>query len=129
MVHLGRAAEGFAGIETALRLSPRDPAQLLWEFHICPLHAHLAQWDQAIEWRRKSIATHPFLQAYIDVAAACAWTSRDADARAAVADLLKLRPGYTVRQWATIKWTDNATFQREYQRIVEGLPKARLPES
>ena len=128
-VFLGRAAEGFAGVETALRLSPRDPAQFLWEYHVCHLHAHLAQWDQAIEWCRKSIATHPFFQAYIDLSAAYAWTGRDADARAAVADLLKLKPGYTVQQWATIKWTDNATFQREYQRIVEGLRKAGLPES
>ena len=68
------------------------------------------------------------VSAYIDLAAAYAWTGRDAEARAAVTELLKLKPGYTVQQWATIKWSDNATFQREYQRIVEGLRKAGLPE-
>jgi adenylate cyclase len=127
-IYLGHAAEGFTGVETALRLSPRDPLRYSWEYLICHLHTHLAQWDQTIEWCRKSIATHPFSYACIDLAAAYAWTGRDADAREAVAELLKLKPGFTVQQFANLKWTDNPTFQREYQRIVGGLRKAGLPE-
>ena len=46
----GRAAEAFPELETALRLSPRDPSRNIWEFLICNAHAHLAQWDQVIEW-------------------------------------------------------------------------------
>jgi hypothetical protein len=37
-------------------------------------------------------------------------------------------PGFTVQQWANMKWSDNPQFQREYARIVEGLRKAGLPE-
>jgi adenylate cyclase len=37
-------------------------------------------------------------------------------------------PGFTVKQWANIKWSDDPQFQREYARIVEGLRKAGLPE-
>jgi hypothetical protein len=52
---------------------------------------------------------------------------RDAEARAAVAGLLKSRPGFTAEDWANIKWSDNPTFLHENQGIVDGLLKAGLP--
>ncbi|MGA2793164.1 MAG: guanylate cyclase, partial [Roseiarcus sp.] len=129
-VFSGRAAEGFAGLDTALRLSPRDPSRPLWEFFKCHLHTHLAQWDQAIEWCRKSMmatgSAGPWT--YADLAAAFAWTGRNAEAHAAVAELLKLNPNFTVQTHASVKWTDNPTFNAEYRRIEEGLRKAGLPE-
>jgi adenylate cyclase len=129
-VYLGRAAEGFPGVETALRLSPRDPGRWWWEYNICSLHWHLEQWDQAIEWCRKSIAAQPTTFNYSALAAAYAWTGRDAEARAAVVELLKLKPGYTGQQWmnSVKKLSDNPTYQRELQPVLEGLRKAGLPE-
>jgi hypothetical protein len=56
---LGRAEDGFAGVETALRLSPRDPGVPWWQAYVCSLHAYLAQWEQAIPWCEKSIAGMP----------------------------------------------------------------------
>ena len=52
-------------------------------------------------------------------------TGRDADAKAAVAELLKLKPGYTVQQWADWykKLSKNPTFLRELQPIIQGLRK------
>jgi hypothetical protein len=49
---------------------------------------------------------------------------------AAVAEILKLRPGLTVQQMVEEAWahSDNATFRKEYQRIAEGVRKAGLPE-
>ena len=125
----GRAAEAVPFLETAIRLSPRDPLLNVWQFQICHAHAHLAQWDQAIAWCGKSTATRAdYWLPYADLAAAYAWTGRDADARAAVAELLKLMPGYTVRKWLDAGVSDNPTFRSEYQRIVDGLRKAGLPE-
>ena len=40
----------------------------------------------------------------IDIAAASARMDRDADARAAVAELLKLKPGCTVQQWLSLAY-------------------------
>ncbi|MFZ2105914.1 MAG: guanylate cyclase, partial [Roseiarcus sp.] len=125
---VGRAAEGFIGIETALRLSPHDPTRFSWEFEICALHAYLAQWDQAIEWCRKSLATQPYILSFLTISAAYAWAGRDADAHAAVSELLKLKPGFTVQTWAKVKRSDNPTYLLGLQRIVEGLRKAGLPE-
>jgi class 3 adenylate cyclase/TolB-like protein len=125
----GRSADAIPLLETAIRLSPRDPRLNIWQFQVCAAHAHLAQWDQAIEWCRKSTATDSeYWLPYVELAAAYAWTGRDAEARAAVIDLLRLIPGYTVRKWATAGGSDNATFRAEYQRITDGLRKAGLPE-
>jgi adenylate cyclase len=125
---LGRSAEALPLIEKALRLSPTDPALNFWLFHMCHAYTHLGRDAEAIDWCRKSIAAGPLWLAYIDLSAAYGWTGQKAEAQDAVAELLKLMPGYTVRKWATAGFSDNPTFLIEYQRIVEGLRKAGLPE-
>jgi adenylate cyclase len=77
----------------------------------------------------KSIATNGnYWIPHVDLVSANGWLHRDADARQAIAGLLKLKPGFTVQSWASIDWSDDPTFQREYQRIVEGLRMAGLQE-
>ena len=79
---LGHSEDGFAGIETALRLSPRDPGVAEWQFYICHLHTHLAQWEQAIEWCGKSISSgNATMFPYVDLAAANAWAGHDKEAK------------------------------------------------
>jgi adenylate cyclase len=127
----GRAAESIAEDETALRLSPRDPGRNLWQFGICHAFTHLAQWEKALEWCQKSIATDAGTWfPYVDIAAANAWLGRDAEAKAAIAGLLKVYPGFTVQSYADIaaRVTYNPTFAQQIQRIIEGLRKAGLPE-
>jgi adenylate cyclase len=126
---LGHSEDAFAGIETALRLSPRDPDVSLWQFFTCHLHSHLAQWEQAIEWCGKSIASGsqiPYL--FVDLAAANAWAGHDKEAKEAAAQLQKVYPGFTVQTWAGIHWSDDPTFNMQYQRITEGLRNAGVPE-
>jgi adenylate cyclase len=126
---LGHSEDGFAGVETALRLSPRDPNVTWWQFYMCHLHTHLAQWEQAIEWCGKSIASgNASMYPYVDLAAANAWAGHAKEAKEAVAELRKLYPDFTVQTWAGIPWGDDPTFNAQYQRIVEGLRKAGLPE-
>ena len=127
----GRAAESIAQDETALRLSPRDPGRNMWQYGICHAHTHLAQWEQAIEWCQKSIATDAGTWfPYVDLAAASAWLGHDAEAKAAIAGLLKAYPGFTVQTFADMaaRLTYNSTFADQIQRILEGLRKAGLPE-
>jgi adenylate cyclase len=128
-VFLGHSEDGIAGLETALRLSPRDPGVSWWQFFMCHVHTHLAQWEQAIEWCGKSIASgNQSMYPFIDLAAANAWAGHDKEAKEAVAQLRKLYPDFTVQSWAGIHWSDDPTFNEQYQRIVEGLRKAGLPE-
>ncbi len=128
-VFLGHAEDSFTGIETALRLSPRDPDMSWWQWFMCHAHTHLAQWEQAIEWRGKSIASgNQSFFPFVDLAAANAWAGHDKEAKEAAAELQKVYPGFTVQTWAGIHWSDDPTFNAQYQRIVEGLRKAGLPE-
>jgi adenylate cyclase len=126
---LGHSEDAFAGIETALRLSPRDPDVSLWQFFTCHLHSHLAQWEQVIEWCGKSIASGSQIPyTFVDLAAANAWAGHDKEAKEAAAQLQKVYPGFTVQTWAGIRWSDDPTFNAQYERITEGLRKAGLPE-
>jgi adenylate cyclase len=129
---IGRAAEALAPVERAIRLSPRDPELYVWYFVLCHANTHLARDAQAIDWCLKSIATgKTFWFAYVDLASAYAWRGQQAEAAAAVAELLKLRPGFTVQTMVQegSETSDNPAFRKEFQRIVEGVRKAGLPES
>jgi TolB-like protein/class 3 adenylate cyclase len=129
---IGRAADALAPVEKAIRLSPRDPELYVWYFVLCHANTHLARDAQAIEWCLKSLATgKTFYFAYVDLASAYAWRGQNAEAAAAVAELLKLRPAFTVQTLVQegSGTSDNPAFRKEFQRIVEGARKAGLPES
>jgi TolB-like protein len=129
---IGRAADALAPVERAIRLSPRDPELYVWYFVLCHANTHLARDAQAIEWCLKSLATgKTFYFAYVDLASAYAWRGQKAEAAAAVAELLKLRPGFTVQTLVQegAGTSDNPAFRKEFQRIVEGARRAGLPEN
>ena len=129
---IGRAADALAPVEKAIRLSPRDPELYVWYFVLCHANTHLARDAQAIDWCLKSIATgKTYYFAYVDLASAYAWRGQPAEAAAAVAELLNLRPGFTVQTLVQegLGTSANPAFRKEFQRIVEGARKAGLPES
>ena len=129
---IGRSADALAPVERAIRLSPRDPELYVWYFVLCHANTHLARDAQAIEWCLKSLATgKTYYFAYVDLASAYAWRGQNAEAAAAVAELLKLRPGLTVQTLVQegAGTSDNPAFRKEFQRIIEGARKAGLPES
>ena len=127
-IRAGKAEEAFTPLQTAIRLSPRDPLLSNWYFNICHAYTHLGRDAEAIDWCRRSVAISPFWIAYVDLASAYAWSGRSGEARAAVDELLKLNPGYTVDRWAHAGFSSNPVFLAQYQRIIEGLRKAGLPE-
>ena len=130
MIRVGRSADAFAPLQMAIQLSPRDPLLNTWYFYVRHAHTHLGQYDEAIDWCSRSIAVKPFWIAYADLAAANALTGHDREAHAAVAELRRLRPDFTVALWLQdgSGWSDNVVFLAEFQHIAEGLRKAGLPE-
>jgi adenylate cyclase len=130
---LGRAEDGFAGVETALRLSPRDPNVTWWQYYICHFHSHLAQWEQAIEWCNKSVASGNETQwPYTDLAAAHGWLGHMKEAKEAAAQVLKYDPDFTIQGWMDSPlhdhWNGAPAFKAQLERIVEGARKAGIPE-
>jgi TolB-like protein len=128
-IYLGRSEEGLVGVETALRLSQRDPSVPWWQYYMCHLHTHLAHWEQAIPYCSKAAAGLPqVFYPYLDLAAAYAWLGRDKEAKEAAEQLQKLYPGFTVQTFLSWHWTDDPTFNAQYQRLAEGMRKAGVPE-
>ena len=69
--------------------------------------------------RRSQEPGHVYYLAYLDLASAYAWRG-----------VLKLRPGLTARQLmeeSTLS-SSHPAFRREFQRILDGVRKAGLPE-
>ena len=121
--------DGFAGVETALRLSPRDP-DVSFGRYICVTPTCTSRSGNR---RSNGAASQPrwppgFGILLADLAAANAWAGHDKEAKEAAAQLQKVYPGFTVQTWAGMHWSDDPTFNAQYQRIVEGLRKAGVPE-
>ena len=96
---------------------------------MCRLHANLAQWEQAIEWCGKSTAADPqYWLSFVGLAAANAWAGHMKEAQDAAAQLQKVYPGFTVQTLLGIHWSDDPTFNAQFQRIADGLRKAGVPE-
>jgi len=130
----GRAEDSIGPIEQALRLDPHTAGRNMWEYYICNAYAHMAKWEQAAEWCEKSIASNPdFTLPRFDLAAAYGWLGRSAEAHAAVAEIEKLNPGFTVQrylfEYPYRPRSGNEKWKTEDQRIAEGLRKAGLPEA
>jgi tetratricopeptide (TPR) repeat protein len=129
--YVGRAGDGFSEVETAIKLSPYDPVRPIWDYILCHLHTQLAQWDQAIPPCLQSLAANPQLPyPNIDLTAAYGWLGRASEAKAALADLLKQSPGFTVEKANSLfaLYSDNPVYNQQNARMAEGLRKAGLPE-
>ena len=61
----------------------------------------------------------------MNLAAANASAGHDKEAQEAVAKLRDLYPDLTVQTFASIHWSDDPTFNAQYQRIVESCSVAR----
>jgi adenylate cyclase len=126
---LGRSEDGFSGLETAFRLSPRDPGVPAWQFYVCHLHTHLAQWEQAIEWYNKSVAGgNGGLYPLVDLAAANAWAGHDKRPKRPWRNYRKPIPASPSRHGRAFIGPTIRPSMLQYARIVEGLCKAGLPE-
>jgi hypothetical protein len=71
-----------------------------------------------------------FQGAWTDLAASYAWRGQKAEAAAEVVELLKVRLDFTIDTLAQdgVQYSDNPTFRKEFQRIVEGARTTGLPE-
>lgn len=127
-IFLGRAEETERDIAAAIRLSPKDPLLGAWLARDGLAKLHLGQDQEAIEPLRRAAAVNPLFDfPHLYLACAFARLGRDVEARASLAEFLRLRPGYTLARYRSLTSTD-PTFLAQRARIYEGLRRAGLPE-
>jgi TolB-like protein/Tfp pilus assembly protein PilF len=124
--HSDRMEKAIPSFDRAIRLSPQDPHLFAFYATRALTHLYLGQYDAAASWARKAVrAPHATFWPHLAYAASLAYLGQADYAKAALAELLKYRPGYTC---AVAR--DDFFFTRNneiVERAVDGLRKAGLP--
>jgi tetratricopeptide (TPR) repeat protein len=118
-ITMGRAEEAEDHVNEAFRLSPGDAVGFMWT-HIRGLaKLHLGADEEAVALFR---LTHFYM------AAALAHLGRLDESRAEVEAGRALAPNYSIARFLSMAESDNPTYLKQRERILEGLRKAGVPE-
>ena len=144
---VGQFEKSLELVDKAIRLSPRDPELPAWYRDKVAAHLALKQYDQAIEWARRTIAIYPggwtrymYLvdgwMPYMYLVVALALTGQDSQAHDALERYLNLLDTDAPKTIAALKrlsaqYVNEHTDPRYveyYDRLFEGLRKAGMQE-
>jgi tetratricopeptide (TPR) repeat protein len=129
------AAHAFAGqyepavesIRHAVHLSPRDPYKSFWLSSHLIAGFYIGEYDEAIALCREVLDETPdFPSAYRGLTVCYSLLDREAEAEAALADLLRVAPQLTIAQ---TRAGLPITSPEVLERYLEGLRRAGLPET
>jgi TolB-like protein/DNA-binding SARP family transcriptional activator/Tfp pilus assembly protein PilF len=125
-VYAGNYRQALEPIDTAIRLSPDDPH--LWTFYNIKSRAlvGIGQYEESEYWARKAVR-QPSATFWCDLAliSALGYLGREDDARPALPELYRKKPGYSLEDYAR---HDFVLTPAAHQVVVEGLRRAGLPE-
>jgi adenylate cyclase len=133
-MYLGRAEQALGWFAKAERFGPRDPGRWTWldaRGHALIL---LGRDEEAIRYLRSALDANPnAVGTHAFLAVAYALTGRSDEARAALAQHDRLRPGETVTNFRRMSPVPlrltSPEYQQQYERQKDGLRKAGMPES
>ncbi len=121
----GRPREGLTSLDEAERLSPRDP--LTWVGMMARLNAHyfLEDYEEAAAWGLKALRDpKTIFWAHAVYAATLALLGRTGEVEAAVAELLKVNPQFSLAFAERTGPFDEIRLAI----VLDGLRKAGVPE-
>jgi adenylate cyclase len=122
--YVGRSAEALEQLDYARRLDPLQPP--LWDFYIGRALVHLGRYEEALPWLEASVRRVPTLGHWRRyVAAALAQLGRLEEARSALLSATSVRFFESIDE---IRRYDDYLDSVEFERFIEGLRKAGLPE-
>jgi TolB-like protein/Flp pilus assembly protein TadD len=135
VLYLGQFDKSLEYLEKAILASPYDPGLIWWYENKAWANFGLKNYDQAIEWARRSIAINPNADPYSHVVlvAALALTGHDTEAREALQHYLALPFTGPVKTIAAIRayysgMRGDPRFVQMNERAYDGLRKAGMPE-
>ena len=122
--YAGRSEEAIEFIKRGMRLDPHYPAfRLHW---LAQAYFQLGQYEEAIELLKRRITRDPETDvSRVLLAASYGFLGRVAEARAEWAEALRVNPKYSLKHRRQILPFKDP---RDFDRLVEGLRKAGLPD-
>jgi adenylate cyclase len=130
-LEIGQFQKAIEFFDKAIRLSPQNQQLAFWYLSEGQAYFGLQQYDQAIEWARRTIAINPNVSSALGMlAAALALTGHDAEARDAEqrrAALSKVKNVAALKAVAPPPSADPRV-RASFDRAIEGLRKAGMPE-
>jgi adenylate cyclase len=110
---VGRAEEGVAQMERSLDLNPRDPVRFGYMASLARAHLAKGEPETAETWMRKALLLRPEdPDLHFRHAVCLAHLDRVEEARAALAEAERLRPGYLAQRAAWRPYRDEARNER-----------------
>jgi len=130
LIYLGHPEEALAPIEQAFRLSPRDFNLANWFYIKAAVHLQREEFSQMLEATQSAIAANPRLtHPYFGLAVAYGYVGKMKEAKTALAEFMKMRPGCTISQLRQEYWPAGAPSFLERAKKHEGmLRKLGMPE-
>ena len=126
---LGQPEETEGHIEEALRLSPRDTHVYLWCMFAGLAKFQLGKEEEAVVWLRRSIeANRTDPSSHFILAAALARLGRLAEARSEARAGLAINTTFTIARFRAGALSDEPAVVAGWERYVDGLRKAGVPE-
>jgi class 3 adenylate cyclase/TolB-like protein/tetratricopeptide (TPR) repeat protein len=129
-IHLaqGRGEAALAAFDRAIELNPSGPLYGVQMHYRCRALLSVGQLDQAIDTCERGMAFGPEWSDYMLLAAAYALKGNDRRAAQARAELLRLKPGFTIRWHQGLPNRHAGPNNRYDARLYAGLRKAGVPE-
>lgn len=94
---LGRTEEGIAEMEKGLQLSPRDPHRWLYMIYLARAQVSRGDYEAALQWARRAVQLRPdHPDAHYRLAVCLAHLDRRDEARAALEECERVRPGFVM---------------------------------
>jgi TolB-like protein/class 3 adenylate cyclase len=126
---LGQPEETEGHIQEALRLSPRDPHVYLWCMFAALAKWSLGQEEESVAWLRRSIETNRnYPSARFLLAAALARLGRLREAQTEARAGLAINPTFTISRFRAGAAGYDLFAGNAWERYVDGLRKAGVPE-
>src|SRR5277367_1056410 len=128
-ITMGRAEEAEAHVDQAFRLSPNDAVGFIWT-HVRGLaKLHLGADEEAVAFFRRSVdASRNYPLSHFYMAAALAHLGRLDEAQAELKAGSALAPNYSIGRFLSMAESDDPTYLKQRERILEGLRKAGVPD-
>jgi adenylate cyclase len=122
--YLGKPQEAITHFKIAMRLSPFYPAWYL--FHLGLSYHLIGEHEKAIEALKKAIERRPdSIFPHVRLVAVYSDLGREQEARAEVAEVLRIKPDFSIEGWAKanpFKDTAVVAYRKELLRRA-GLPE------